>query len=159
MREKQRGRDGGNACYCSVGAFWEGADGVFYTRKSTGPPSVRTTRSEGCDVLAPDWVGRGNFPATLGWLKHRFQIQLRCEPRSLPDPPTGSFDCVVVVSQLIAALQSEQARLSNLLTETTSNLETQLSNERGVSKAREDDLEVASEQLEMVQVRMVVVEG
>ena len=76
-----------------------------------------------------------------------------------PSPTHPLPCCVVVVSQLIAALQSEQARLSNLLTETTSNLETQLSNERGVSKAREDDLEVASEQLEMAQVRMVVVEG
>lgn len=56
------------------------------------------------------------------------------------------------VLQLIAALQSEQTRLSNLLAETTSSLESQLSDERGVSKAREDDLEEASEQLETAQV-------
>lgn len=54
--------------------------------------------------------------------------------------------------QLIAALQSEQARLSSLLAETTSSLQSQLSDERGVSKAREDDLEAASEQLETAQV-------
>eukprot|EP00903_Cladosiphon_okamuranus_P018928 g17409.t1 len=53
--------------------------------------------------------------------------------------------------ELITALQSEQTRLSNLLAETTSSLERQLSDERGVSKAREEDLEAATEQLETAQ--------
>lgn len=72
-------------------------------------------------------------------------------------PAHPLVDCLDVIFglQLIAALQSEVTRLTKRVEETAANLEdleVKLSEEQGVSKAREDDLEAASEELETAQV-------
>ena len=62
------------------------------------------------------------------------------------------FFHLLIRSKTIAGLESERERLAAELAETAATLEGQLSEARGVSKAREEDLEAASQDLEAAQV-------
>lgn len=60
---------------------------------------------------------------------------------------------------MIAGLESERERLTAEMAETVGSLEGQLSDAKRVSKAREEDLEAASQELETAQVLVFFFRG